>query len=1045
MGAGERRPVARARVHLAPVADDRSACGVQWRALGPVEAVVGGRLVDLGPPRQRALFGLLLSRVDQLVAVDALIENLWSGNPPAAPMTSLRTYVSNLRRVLEPSRASRAPATVLHTRAPGYLLDSRGVDVDVHQFTEHATAGREALGHADPKHALSEFDAALELWRGPAYADVGDATWAAPEVTRLEELRLSVIEARCTAQLELGDHHGATAELDAHVRAHPLREHGCELLTLALYRAGRQAEALTVLRDTRRRLVEELGIDPSAALQQLEHGILAQAPTLNWHPPTPITSAAEAAPTAAPPAPTTAVATTLPSPGHGRVGVLTSQGEPSPRLPGELPAIWNVGPRNPGFVGRTATLGQLRERLRSGGTAVVQALHGMGGVGKTQVAIEYAHRYAGDYNVVWWVSAEETGLIGEQFAALATELGLTPPRADTASAVGALRAYLRGHDQWLLLLDNAESPADLRSWLPTGLGHTLITSRNPSWGELAARVEVDVLPRPESVELIHVSRPGVGAAEAGRLAEALGDLPLALAQAAGFLAETGMPVEHYLRLLDTRAEELLDQNPPQSHPRSLAAAIRVSTDRLAEVNPVALALMRIGAFLAPEPIPPDILTRPLPATSDSRPPELEALAAAVTSPVAAHRSLGWVGSYGLARIDRGLQLHRLTQAVLRNQLPTDATAAYRTYAQALLVAADPGNERDPVCWPSWARILPHLLATDPATSPNPDLRDLACRAAWYLYYRGERHPVRDLAEHLHQQWREHLGPDHRHTLRAARIRVLALASVGPYRQASQLAEDTLARCRRVLGDDDPDTLHAAQYLAVCLHEMGAFEQARQLNADTLARRRRVLGDNHLEVPRTAHYLARDLRELGEVETARQLHEDCLAYARRVLGDDRPETVFAANELGIDLHALGQIDAARQLHENTLTRARRVLGDDHVWTMDTANGLASDLLALGEVQAARRLGEDTLARARRVLGDENHFTMDVANTLAPALCAVGEVEAARQLSEDTLTRARRMFGDNHPRTLKAAHNLVTAQRALAAAKPARHGDVDPPDV
>ncbi len=231
-------------------------------------------------------------------------------------------------------------------------------------------------------------------------------------------------------------------------------------------------------------------------------------------------------------------------PGSGRAGALTGRGEAGPRLPGMLPAVWNVSPRNPGFVGRDATLVGVRERLRSGGTAVVQVLHGVGGVGKTQMAIEYAYRYAGAYDVVWWVSAEETGLIGAQYAALAVELELAPPRADTASAVGALRAYLRSHGRWLLVLDNAESSRDLRDWLPAGPGHIVITSRNPGWGELAARVGVDVLPRPESVELIHVSRPGAGEAEADRLAEALGDLPLALVQAAGFLAETGMPAHN---------------------------------------------------------------------------------------------------------------------------------------------------------------------------------------------------------------------------------------------------------------------------------------------------------------------------------------------------------------------------------------------------------------------------------------------------------------------------------------------------------------------
>jgi len=202
-----------------------SAVGVELRALGPVEAVVGGRLADLGPRKQRVLFALLVSQVGRPVAVDVLLEELWAGAPPPAAMASLQAYVANLRRVLEPDRPPRAPAAVLRTRAPGYLLDSRGVEVDVHRFSEHATAGWEAWGQGDPQRAVSEFEAGLALWRGQAYADVADVAWVVPEVTRLDELRLSVVEGRCAALLALGAHEVAVAELEAHVQAHPLREH----------------------------------------------------------------------------------------------------------------------------------------------------------------------------------------------------------------------------------------------------------------------------------------------------------------------------------------------------------------------------------------------------------------------------------------------------------------------------------------------------------------------------------------------------------------------------------------------------------------------------------------------------------------------------------------------------------------------------------------------------------------------------------------------------------------------------------------------------
>lgn len=717
-------------------------------------------------------------------------------------------------------------------------------------------------------------------------------------------------------------------------------------------------------------------------------------------------------------------------PGRGTAGALTGRGETGPRLPGTLPAVWNVGPRNPGFVGRDEALAAVRERLQSAAAAVVQALHGLGGVGKTQLAIEYAYRYADGYDLVWWVNAEQPDLIGDQYATLAGELGLVGPHADTASSVSALGGYLRGQGRWLLVLDNAESPTDIRGWLPGGPGHVLITSRNQGWRELAALVEVDLLPRADSVALLRAHRPDLAEPEADRLAAALGDLPLGLAQAGGFLAETGIPAARYLELLDTRAEELLDQSPPQAHPLSLAAAIRLSTDRLAEIDPAALALARVGAFLAPEPIPAEVLTAEVTPDGGARPPELEALAVAVASPVAAHRKLGRVGRYGLGRVDvdGGLWLHRLTQSVLRDQLDTGQATAYRDYAQALLVAADPGNERNPAMWPNWARMLPHLLATDPVSSPNPALRDLANRAAFYLYNRGENRLANQLAEHLHLAWRDSLGPDDPHTLRAGSLLGYILSAQGPLNRACELGADTHARFQRTLGRDHPDTLLAAHLLGHSLHEAGAFERACQLNRDTLARRLRVLGEHHQDCQFTAHNLAKDLRELGDVEAARRLQEDTVAYRRQKFGDDHPLTINATNELGATLRALGQVEAARRLHQTNVEHGRRVLGEDHPWAMDSKRHLANDLHALGDFEAARRLSEDALARARRVLGEDSCSAIDAANNLAADLHALGEHEPARQLSEDTLARARRVLGDAHPITQRAAANLIALRGA-----------------
>lgn len=651
---------------------------------------------------------------------------------------------------------------------------------------------------------------------------------------------------------------------------------------------------------------------------------------------------------------------------------------PQPRRP-----IWgNVPNRNLGFTGREDLLQAVRDALVSGDRAVVQALHGMGGVGKTQIAIEYTHRHADDYEIVWWLNADNAALLSEQFAALATKLGCADPGTPLPLLRQALHEELRSRQSWLLIFDNAEDPEAIAEWLPGGRGHVLITSRSRTWDEIAVLVEVDVLARPESVEMLRARVHALSADDAAAVAEAVGDLPLAVAQATGYMAETGMPATEYTRLLQDRATELLDRGRPPSYLLSLTAVTETAFDQLQSQDAAAANLAAICAFLAPEPIP----TNWFPNAAAQLP---AALAEQAADLLAWRQLLSRLAHSALARIDpEGLVMHRLTQSILRGHLAPGESAVGKAMAQMVVVTNHPGDESLPVTWPDWARALPHVLALDPAVGDD-GLRMAALDAVWYLIRRGER-TAQDLARHLYDQWRDRLGPEDDYTIVAASSLALALRQwAGGSTEARELDEACLALYRKKLGDDHPNTLGAADDLANDLYWLGEYRLARELHEDTLARRRRLFGEDDRNTLTCACDLGVALRGLGEYRAARELDEDTLARRRRVLGEDHPDTLISAGGLANNFYALGEYGLARELHEDALVRRRRVLGDDHPLTLNSAGNLAGDLYMLGEYEAAREVYEDTLARRRRVLGEDHPDTQRSAEDLATVLRAMDE--------------------------------------------------------
>ncbi|MES5816962.1 FxSxx-COOH system tetratricopeptide repeat protein [Streptomyces sp. RG80] len=697
---------------------------------------------------------------------------------------------------------------------------------------------------------------------------------------------------------------------------------------------------------------------------------------------------------------------------------------PKPPLPGTggtgESGVWNVSRRrNLDFSGRETQLAQLREGLPTDEHSVV-ALYGMGGIGKSQIALEYAYRFADEYDLVWWIDAEQSDQIPVHYTELADRLGIAVKEAGAEHNARTLLTKLRERRRWLIILDNAEDPELIGRWLPEGRGHVLITSRNPNWRRIARPVALDVFTRADSLAYFKNRVPSTTEDEADALASELGDLPLALAQAADMI-EKGTHAALYLRLLRDSTRILREGEDPD-YPVPLAAAVGIAAEDLAAEHPDAAALLRLTAFLGPDPIPTEWL--------------VDARARLTTIPAHADE-LTWMRStleplrrYSLVRIDGGaFQVHRLTQAVLRDQVDAVRTAAISDDVAMVLASVAPGDPQDPADWPAWASLTSHLVSQHIDVTTRPELRPVLRDALRFLIRSARPRPAADLAAVLRDAWTAQLGPDHPEVLTCTQYLGHATSDLGAIQDARPIIEDAFTRRRRTLGEDHPDTLHSANDLAAILANLGVNEESVRMSEDTLERRRRVLGDDHPDTLQSASNMAVSLNVLGDRAASRALEEDTLTRRRRVLGDGHPDTLQSMLNLGDVFMLLGAVAEACRLHEEAWALCRSTLGDEHSLTLEASQHLARTLQEMGRYDEARSMIEDILARRRDANGDDHPDTMRSAIALADVLDRLEEYEEARRLLVEVVDWQRRVLGQDNPETLASMHVLAAALHGL----------------
>lgn len=705
----------------------------------------------------------------------------------------------------------------------------------------------------------------------------------------------------------------------------------------------------------------------------------------------------------------------------------------APAIP-TLPAYWSVPrPRNPFFTGRERLFALLHQQT----TSPSSAFSGLGGIGKTAAALEYAYRFSQDYSAVFWIDAETASSIMANYQALAQLLHL-PERQerDQSKVVAAVLQWLNTHQQWLLIIDNVDDIDLISRFLPTARqGFLLFTTRLQTLGTLAQMIEVEPLSQQESQQFLLRRASALGSPTPQTLSseeeacvltliQVMGGLPLALDQAGSYLKKTQCGWLDFLHLLQTSPVTLLSQRESHSeHPASVVKTFLLAFTRLEQANPLAAEILTMCSFLASEAIPERLLTTFLL-------PRLQ------LTPQSPQTDVLWWNTlceemlaYGLlSRFPhtKTVAIHRLIQTVLKERLPEQSQQQWETQALHLLAFAFP--EEQPIEQWSWCeQLLPHALfvlhqQAQHQTS-SAERGTLLLATASYLTQRArysEAEPLYQQARAIQEQM---LGPEHpamatmlNHLAEVQRKQGLFSEAEQGYRQVLSLQEaDQIEKARSLYG------------LASILDRRGQFAEARSLFQQALTIQEHALGPMHAEVANTLTNLAVTCFNQGDHREAEQLFQRTFQIREHVFGPLHPELATSLNNLAIVARSQGKVGEVEALYHRALHIREQALGPNHPQLAGTLTNLADLYLEQHRFKEAETLLQRSLHIRQNTLGQNHPDLACTLTNLAEALIQQERETEAEPLLQQALQILEGLSEPLHPEMIYPCYLFAVLYR------------------